>query len=591
MQDVAREPARRGYDAARGLGLLVLVAAALVLLSPLFERFDTHGFHDWDVSTAYRHVTTVSLLEYGEAPWWHPWLCGGFPAFGHPEGATNLVSPYLPLYLLTDVRVALRLEVLGATLTGLLGAFFLARRFTASAALCAFVALVAILNGRWSLQAAAGHTWHLQYAWLPWVLLLFDRSAGSGRLRDAALAGGCLALMVFMGGVYPAPHAALLLLVYAAALALVRRSSRPLLALAVAGATGLGFSAPKLAAVYDTLRQAPRLIESTEAIGPSSLLVMLTDRSQLLLFPPIPTPAYGWHEWGLYIGWVPLLCLLPGVLLARGPREQALKACALGLLVLGLGAFHAWSPWALLHRLPPFSSQHVPSRFHFPMLLAAGLLFASWAEGRLRRSRRRPRIEAFLLAAVALLAFDLAGVGRRAFATAFLQERPARIEAAARFEQRRHPTARYRVSDWAPPALLSMLANQGLIDCYGVPNTLRVGARGVEDPDYRGAAWVADGPGSAEVSDWSPNRALVRYQGARPGSLLVYNMNFDPSWRADGRPALEHGHAVAARLPGGDGTLEFRYVPRTLRYSLWLPALTLAGCLAVGGLGSRRRGA
>lgn len=589
LQDAGRQPAGRAQDVTRWLALLLLVVAAFVLLSSLLERFDTYGYHDWDVHMTYRYVTTVSLLEYGEAPWWNPWLCGGFPAFGHPEGATNLVSPYLPLYLLTDVRVAVRLEVLGATLTGLLGAFLLARRFSASGALCAFVASVAILNGRWALQAAVGHTWHLQYAGLPWALLLFDRSAGSGRLRDAVLAGAVLALMVYMGGIYPVPHTALLLVLYAAVLTVTTRSSRPVLALAVAGVTALGFSAPKLAAVHDALLQAPRFIESTEAIGLGSLLVMLTDRAQLPFLPPIPMPAYAWHEWGLYVGWAALVCLLLGALLARGPRERSLQVTALALLVLGLGAFHAWSPWILLHRIPPFSSQHVPSRFLFPMLLVAALLFASWGEDLLRRSGGRRRwLEPVLLAAVALLVLDAAFVGKRTFATSFLMEPPATIEVAPRFEHRKKPRVRYRVSDWAPPVLLSMMANQGVTECYGVPGSLRIGARAVEDPDYRGPAWLADGPGSAEVVAWSPNRALVRYRAA-PGSLLVYNMNFDPSWRAGDEPALEHGNAVAARVPSSEGVLEFRYAPRTMRYSLWLPPLTLAGCLAGGWLVSRRR--
>ncbi len=580
------EAPRAGARRARAVGtwvpLLVLVAAALFMLSHALARFDTFGFHDWDVHASYRHVTTLSLLEHGEAPWWNPWLCGGFPAFGHPEGATNLVSPYLPLYLLADVRVALRLELVGATLTGLLGAFLLARRFTSSGALCLFVAIVAFLNGRWALQAAVGHTWHFQYAWLPFVLLCFDRAAHSGRLRDAACAGGLLALMVYMGGIYPAPHAALLLVVLALALAATRRSLLPVLALAVAGLTSLGLAAPKLGAVYDALSLAPRPMESTEAIGPLALLVMLTDRSQLPLFPPIPVPDYGWHEWGIHVGWVALPCLLIGTLLARGPRERALQVSALLLLLLGLGAFHPWSPWALLHQLPPFSSQHVPSRFLFPMLLVAALAFASFGEGLLRRfAVQRPRLEVALLAAVALLAIDTASVARRSFATAFRMEAPAAIEPAERFVHRRKALVNYRVRDLAPPALLAMKANHGLLDCYGVPLSLRRGARAVEDADYRGEAFVVDGPGSAEVEAWSPNRARVRYRDAQPGSLLVYNMNFDPSWRADGEPAVNHEDAVAARLPQADGVLEFRYVPRTLRVSLWLPPLTLVGCVAL----------
>jgi hypothetical protein len=382
----------------------------------------------------------------------------------------------------------------------------------------------------------------------------------------------------------------LLLVVYAAGLTVARGSFRPVLALAVAGVTALGFSAPKLAAVYDALLQAPRVIESTEAIGLGSLLVMLTDRSQLPFLGPIAMPAYAWHEWGLYVGWAALLGLLLGAFLARGPRERALQVTALVLLVLGLGAFHAWSPWALLHRIPPFSSQHVPSRFLFPMLLVAALPFASWGEELLRGAGGRRRwLEPILLAAVALLVLDAALVGKRTFATAFLMEPPATIGLAQPFEHRKKPSVRYPVPDWAPPVLLSMMANQGVTECYGVPGSLRKGARAAEDVDYRGPAWLADGPGSAEVVAWSPNRALVRYRATRPGSLLVYNMNFDPSWQAGGGPALEHGNAVAARVPSSEGVLEFRYAPRSMRYSLWLPPLTLASCLAVGWLLSRRR--
>ena len=90
-----------------------LLAGALVyVLAPMLADFSTYGFHDWDSQTAYRYITTLSLQQ-GEAPWWHPWLCGGVPAFGYPEGATNFVSPYLPLYVFADVRTAIRLEVLG----------------------------------------------------------------------------------------------------------------------------------------------------------------------------------------------------------------------------------------------------------------------------------------------------------------------------------------------------------------------------------------------------------------------------------------------------------------------------------------------
>src|SRR5262245_11141512 len=106
--------------------VFVLVVALGSLLVPMLKDFSTYGFHDWDVETAYRYITTLSIKEYGEGPWWHPWLCGGAPAWGYVEGASNLVSPYLPLYLLADIRTAIRLEVLGQALLALGGAYLFA---------------------------------------------------------------------------------------------------------------------------------------------------------------------------------------------------------------------------------------------------------------------------------------------------------------------------------------------------------------------------------------------------------------------------------------------------------------------------------
>ena len=89
------------------------------------------------------------------------------------------------------------------------------------------------------------------------------------------------------------------------------------------------------------------------------------------------------------------------------------------------------------------------------------------------------------------------------------------------------------------------------------------------------------GSGQAEVIEWSPNRAVVSVREASPGALLVYNMNYDPSWRADGDYAIEHASAVATRLTAAEQTVEFHYFPRTFKWSLPLFGLTLGLCVGV----------
>lgn len=559
---------------------LGLIAATVVELWPMLRDFSTFGFQDWDVAAAYRHITRVSLREYHQFPWWNPWLCGGFPGFGFVEGATNLVSPYLPFYLLADVRSAIRIEVLGSTLIGLAGAYLLARRFTRSVALCTLVAALAFLNNRWTLQAAVGHGWHLAFCWMPWALWSFDRALEPGHLRRAVHTGIFMALMIFSGAIYPVPYTALALAAYAGLMVLFARTLRPIWALGIAGLVSFGLGAPKLLAIMDNMSQAPRLIQSREVIGLADMLVMLTNRAQSFWTRPLTVPAYHWHEWGIYVGAAGLACMLIGLFFSRGPRENALRMMALACMLLGFGAFTADAPWALLHRAPVFSSLHVPSRFHFPMVLLLAVCFAAWAGPTVARwLERRPLVDLVLLLPVALIMADVVIVGQRPFAESFTLQAPAQILRRPQFEHANTAPINYVKRDAFPPVLLAMMANTGVIQCYGVPPSMVPGAKGIGAPGYRGNAWVASGVGSARVVEWSPNRALVKVEGAAPGSLVVYNMNWDPGWTANGRPALQHERTVAAHADGD--TIEFRYRPRTLGLGLGVFLLTVA--ILVGG--------
>jgi hypothetical protein len=552
----------------------VLVGLLHFVLAPMLADFSTYGFHDWDVSTAYRYITVLSL-EHGEAPFWHPYLCGGVQAWGYSEGATNFASPYLPFYLWFDVRTAIRLEVLGQGLLGLAGAYAFSSSFTTSHALRAFMAALFVLNGRWALQAAVGHTWHLQYALMPWAFFLFERALARPSLRFAAGAGAMMALQCFWGGIYPLPHTALFLSLYAVARAGLDRSPRPLVALAVAAGTSVGLAAPKLFAAIDQLQVLPRLIESTEVIGLSDLYAMLTLPDQRYGVHPIRVPAYNWHEWGIYIGPVGVLALAVGLGFARGTAGNAFRLLGIVALVLGLGAFHPASPWALLHEVPLFASQHVPSRFHYPMLLFFGAAFVLGAKELVEsRIQARPWLDAALILPVALFGWDLARYSRTPFEQAFWMRAPEVIQRREPFEHRFRSPVTYVVRDWAEPALLPMFANSGVVRCYGVDPEFKPRAIPKGTRNYPGIVSV-DGDGEAELVEWTPNRAVAKLTGVAPGDLVVYNMNHDVSWRANGEPALSHHGLVAAPAPADGSSVEFRYFPRTLAWSLPLFLVTL----------------
>jgi hypothetical protein len=443
-----------------------------------------------------------------------------------------------------------------------------------------------------------GHTWHLQYALMPWAFFFFERSLTRPSLRFAAAAGAMMALQCYWGGVYPLPHTALFLTLYALVRAGLDRSPRALVALGVAAVASVGLSAPKLFAALDQLQVLPRLIESKEVIGLSDLFAMLTLPDQRYGVHPIRVPAYNWHEWGIYIGPVGVLALAIGVGYSRGASGNAYRILGLVALALGLGAFHPLSPWSLLHELPLFASQHVPSRFHYPMLLFLGAAFVLGTKELLEsRIRARPWLDVALLLPVALFGWDLARYSRTPFEQAFWMRAPEAIERREEFEHRFRSPVSYLVRDWAEPALLPMFANTGVIRCYGVDPAFKARAIPKGARDYPGMVFV-EGDGEAEVVRWTPNAAVVDLAGVTPGDLVVYNMNHDASWRANGQPTVSHRGLVAAPAPADGSRVEFRYRPRTLVWSLPLFLLTLLAVAAPGralgamlrrGKSSRRR--
>jgi hypothetical protein len=567
--------------AARTLAWLTGAVLVALVVGPWFSNVSTFGFHDWDAQTSHRELVRQTLLRYHQFPGWDPFACGGFPAWGYVESDTIVVSPFLPFYLLLPMALALRVEVLGMAVLGAVGTYLAASRFAKNEAPRALVVALWALDGRWGLQTAAGHTWHLAYAYLPWCLYFFERARAVDRkVFDLAGLAVAIALLVYGGGIYPLPHTVLALGLYATCLALAEKSLRPLATLAAAGLLAIGLAAPKLFPLIDGFGKAPRLIPSTETLDVGAFWTLLTSRDQGFGSRPARVSAYGWHEWGLYISTAGAVTLLVGFLFVRGRRETSLKITAFVFLVLGFGAFHPDAPWTLMHAyLPVFRSQHVPSRF----LYVAVLLFAIVAAAGLdrvieRRAITRPWLDVALAALVVLLAIDVGRVAEKPMLSAMWMVAPDRIPKNRPFHFEQDPPLQYKRRDWAGPMYLAMLANTGVINCYGTPPFDKKGAVAVTSPKYHGEAWL-DGPGSARVTRFSPNELEIQVNGATAGELLVVNMNYDDGWHADTGPIEDHDHALATRVPASSARVVMSYRPPYLGLGL-LSFLVAAGVLA-----------
>ncbi|MGH7269374.1 MAG: hypothetical protein ACREJ3_03005 [Polyangiaceae bacterium] len=580
----------------------VFASVAVVLwmigftLWPTLTNTNTIGGHDWDQMESYRYLVQKTVLRFHQFPFWDPYSCGGYTSWGGFESGTTIVSPWLPFYLTMSLPHAMRVEVFGMALLSAAGAWLFAGRFTRSPALRAFVAVAFAVNGRWALQTTAGHTWHLAYAWTPWVFYFFDRAAagergfGPPRRRDVVLMGACVAMMAYMGGIYPLPQTAVAVAVYAFCLAAVVRSFRPIIVGVIGGAISFGLAAPKLLPILEVLRRYPRLVDSPESLDFPQFIQILTAPHQDMNAGPIQMPWWGWHEWGMYVGWPVVIAVTIGCLAGRGPRASPLKWAGFAVMALGFGTFAPDAPWPLLRELPIFKSQHVPSRWLYPGLLLLLVVTAATFERILRRAGAwRAGLEIAAVAGVAWIAHDIAMVSRQPLSHAFQNQMPPIADSLGPFRMEIHIPPELNFSpDWAPHSLPTEMANIGTIDCGtfpGLHNYYRdakgrapgLGARGRGDPLYRGETYIAEGMGKATLASFTPNVMTVRVTGAKAGEHVVLNQNWDSGWKADGKPVLDWVDQDAAELHGPEATIVFRYRPRLLPLGLALFALTAGG--------------
>ena len=81
--------------AARYAPYALYALLALFFCWPLFEQPLGLGANDWDQHLFYYGAVLKNVVEYGQAPFWNPWYCGGNVLWQNPQIA--LLSPVYPL--------------------------------------------------------------------------------------------------------------------------------------------------------------------------------------------------------------------------------------------------------------------------------------------------------------------------------------------------------------------------------------------------------------------------------------------------------------------------------------------------------------
>lgn len=377
----------------------ILVGAGSILFAlafsyPLLGHLATPGFaFDWNYTFEHAWAAWYSVMRLHQLPIWQPWRCGGYPLLAHPE--TRILTPFFLLTLLFGPIVGVHLEVIIHIAIGFAGAFLLGR-IVAGPRLGAVACAITFMGSSWYyLHLAVGHAMFMSYVYAPWVVAFFWLSAEvpiidyrrvGGPARDwvavtccMAASGVFLALIMFEGGTADIlPHTVFLLGALALILSATRWSIRPLLVVVGIGMLGMAFSAIKWIPMLLTLGGLDRPEAATEFNPVTRLLGgAIFSRDQSL------THSIGaqWNFWeyGAYIS--PILALFAVVGLVSDFR-RALPWLVLAALIFvaAMGNLGAYAPWPLLHHLPVWYEERIPSRFLILFTLCIAVLAALGVE-------------------------------------------------------------------------------------------------------------------------------------------------------------------------------------------------------------------
>lgn len=373
----------------------VLAVALLVVIIAHWQyvvtggRIDSGFFGDADYFAQAYEAVRKTIVEYGQFPWWNPWIGGGVPLFANPQ--VGVLSVQTAMVIVFGAVTGLKLSIVAYKLAAFIGMMLLLRRYIGAPVLVSLVlSFIWVTNGFFS-----GHLIdHYTFVFFALIPLLAWMQLSLKRRWMWLIYGLTLGLMALAAVHYALLHAALLLgVLFAGQILWARRYAvkmvwKLVVSLSLAIVVAAVIAAPRL---YVTLQYIGDF--SRDVINPAIPVLVLVKSLFLPVYnvavirdEPVSGLFYAPWEYGAYVGLLTLAALgLAGWIIYtkfRSGRRRELHLTALfavggcAAFVIALGDYGTWSPFEIVRLLPAFSSTQVPSRWLVWVILAIILLLA-----------------------------------------------------------------------------------------------------------------------------------------------------------------------------------------------------------------------
>jgi len=568
---------------------IIFFIITIIYCFPIFKNFSYWGQMDWDQFTFWNAVPRHTILDHHQFPLWNPFVNGGNVLLAHPH--SPFLSPFYILVLLLGPIAGLKLQIIIHLFLGLLGMFSLAQYFKMDKTSSYLSSFTFMLCSIFPLHLTEGHTSWLTISFIPWIFLFYLKSFADKKYILASIF--FLSMTIFSGSVDIFKQIFALLVIYSffKILQLKKLISLKILLFIFSGTFLI--CAIKLIPMIEFLSKYPRESffshEDHYGTALSTIYKMLLSREQMLLDKlslnttvenGLLMPA--WHEFGAYVGIIPLFLFIYGTLKTFKERWP-LIVTGLFFFVIILGCKSPINLLKMIWTLPVYNSSVVFSRFIvgfiFSVSVLSGLGLTKLKEFLTLPFKKNkfltPKIFSFLI--VLFVLFDLYLVNSPIFKNAF-RIKPIGISKNKFFTQKYDEFNFFDEDISRSSQYPIFLNNNGLLESYEIVEIKKGDIRTVGNSNYKGEAYLIESDEDVLIKYFSPNKITIS-ANIKNDDILVLNQNYYKGWLIkdgfDIREAKKFKGLISTNISPGKREITFYFLPLTFLLGTFISSLSI----------------
>lgn len=381
--------------------LLIGLIPVVIWCLPYFTTGNKVELGDFSFFAQGYEAIRISIVEYGQFPWWNPWVSGGIPLYANPQFGLFSI-PTLFTLISGNPVLSLKMTLVLFTIFGYLAMYFLTSRyFKIDKLQSTLISLIWVFCSFFASHLPTHFTfiWYLLAPFFIYLALSVKTWKGGIGL------GVAFAVMANTQLHNPFVHISIIvafIILSRLIVAIVQKKQVKSFLLALGSAAGvfIVLAGHRLVFTYQNMYQFPRdNIDLAPSIkGAFEGLVLPYSNTILLPFkyPAHPIVPHGFHEatgtFGLFCIVALLLSIIFSVYVIWTHRKKlrtiklirkqlvryyipiVLIGSAVLSALIGLGHKYSFMPYALMKHLPILSEMRVSTRWYIFAILF-GLIF------------------------------------------------------------------------------------------------------------------------------------------------------------------------------------------------------------------------